>query len=286
VKSDNKATIAECVVRELRAKLCDLQKDYEEEKVSSLLAIEHSAVRGGLLVAHPNSTWSVCLLTLSQKRTFALASDMTRQYKRKVEDMLREKSEEAQLRMGVEDRLAALQLSKAQLERELLQRIQLKEAEIAEQKSKMDEMAHEFGQMLKQTLDKMSEKIEVTNDWEAGGAHAAAQGARLEPVVRTFEDFHLGPGRWSMPRLYILLLYFAFSKCATMRSSLFHFCGAFSLCIRQPPLQIRSRRISSQNCFILSDHDIDADAPQIGRSITNALLEQPAAAAGARAMQC
>ena len=122
---------------------------------------------------------------VSQKRTFALASDMTRQYKRKVEDMLREKSEEEQLRLAVEDKLAALQLARDQLERDLLQRLQLKEAEIVEQKNKMDLMAHEFGQMLKQTLDKMSEKIEITNDFALDGDGAA-------PIVRTFEDFSLG----------------------------------------------------------------------------------------------
>lgn len=152
VKSENKSTLAEVVVRELRSKLVDLQRDYEEEK----------------------------------RRTYALASDMTRQYKRKVEDMMREKSEEEQLRMAVEDKLAATVLAKDQLERDLLQRLQLKEAEILEQKSKMDEMAHEFGQMLKATLDKMSEKIEVTSDFE----NAAAE----EPIVRTFSEFNLAGG--------------------------------------------------------------------------------------------
>jgi len=86
------------------------------------------------------------LFHVSQKRTFALASDMTRQYKRKVEDMAREKSEEEQLRLQVEDKLAALTLSKAALERSMLQSLQLKDAEIAEQKAKMDQMAFEFGQ--------------------------------------------------------------------------------------------------------------------------------------------
>ncbi len=116
---------------------------------------------------------------------------MTRQYKRKVEDMLREKSEEEQLRLSVEDKLAAMTLSKAALERSMLQSLQLKDAEIAEQKSKMDQMAFEFGQMLKSQLDKMTEKIEITNEWHSQGAAAAD----AHPVVRTFEDFHLGQGR-------------------------------------------------------------------------------------------
>lgn len=41
--------------------------------------------------------------------------------------------------------------------------------------------------MLKQTLDKMSEKIEITNDWETD--------QQEEPVVRTFEEFNLGAGK-------------------------------------------------------------------------------------------
>lgn len=110
---------------------------------------------------------------------------MTRQYKRKVEDMLREKSEEEQLRLQVEDKLAALQLQKEQLERDMLQRLSLKEAEILEQKNKMDEMAREFGAMLHSLKNQMSERIEITNDWEHDSKEA--------PIVRTFEDFSLGP---------------------------------------------------------------------------------------------
>ena len=64
------------------------------------------------------------------------------------------------------------ELDKARLEKEEIVRqkdseIEQREASIQEQKTKMDEMAKEFGQMLKQTLDKMSEKIVITNDWEA-----------------------------------------------------------------------------------------------------------------------
>ena len=46
------------------------------------------------------------------------------------------------------------------------------------------EYALEFGQMLKATLDKMAEKVEVTSDW--------AVDSKEEPIVRTFEDFNLG----------------------------------------------------------------------------------------------
>lgn len=41
--------------------------------------------------------------------------------------------------------------------------IQVKDEEIADLKSKMDDMAEEFGEMLRETLDKMRERIEITS---------------------------------------------------------------------------------------------------------------------------
>ena len=53
------------------------------------------------------------------------------------------------------------------------------QAEIKEQKAKMEDMALEFGEMLKETLDKMSEKIEITNvGWEQGAGDQISR--RLE----------------------------------------------------------------------------------------------------------
>ena len=48
----------------------------------------------------------------------------------------------------------------------------------------MEEMAQEFGDMLKETLDKMRERIEITNtsfENEAG-----------VPMIRRLEEFNLG----------------------------------------------------------------------------------------------
>ena len=65
------------------------------------------------------------------------------------------------------------------MKREKAQELALKDAEIKEQKDKMEDMAIEFGEMLKETLDKMSEKIEITNQgWEAGTGDSIAR--RLE----------------------------------------------------------------------------------------------------------
>ena len=41
--------------------------------------------------------------------------------------------------------------------------IQMKDDEITELKSKMDDMAEEFGEMLRETLEKMRERIEVSS---------------------------------------------------------------------------------------------------------------------------
>ena len=63
-----------------------------------------------------------------------------------------------------------------------------KDSEIAEQKAKMEEMAVEFGEMLKETLDKMSERIEVaTTHQEDEHEHEALSTwiARLRPMMRT-----------------------------------------------------------------------------------------------------
>ena len=59
-----------------------------------------------------------------------------------------------------------------------------KDAEIARQKQKMEDMALEFGEMLKETLDKMGAQIELSSSsWEADSGAG---------VARRLEDFKLG----------------------------------------------------------------------------------------------
>ena len=45
----------------------------------------------------------------------------------------------------------------------LLKKIDMKDKEIEDLRIKMDDMADEFGEMLRETLEKMSERIEVTS---------------------------------------------------------------------------------------------------------------------------
>lgn len=71
-----------------------------------------------------------------------------------------------------------------ELKREKDRVIAAKGVEIQELKAKMEEMAQEFGDMLKETLDKMRERIEITNtSFEGGGG---------TPMIRRLEEFNLG----------------------------------------------------------------------------------------------
>mmetsp|Transcript_9605 Transcript_9605/g.13989 ORF Transcript_9605/g.13989 Transcript_9605/m.13989 type:complete len:197 (-) Transcript_9605:152-742(-) len=153
VMQTNKASGAEAVVRELRSRLFDLHKDYEEEK----------------------------------KRTFEIAADMTREYKAMKQEMNQQIILNEEKITQLKDKLDAARLAHEQMVRQKDKEIALKDAAIQEMKNKMDEMAREFGEMLKQTLDKMSEKIVITNDYEAEQMDT--------PIVRTFEDFNLGVGK-------------------------------------------------------------------------------------------
>ena len=70
------------------------------------------------------------------------------------------------------------------LKRDKAQELAHKDAEIARQKQKMEDMALELGEMLKETLDKMGAQIELSSSsWEADSGAG---------VARRLEDFKLG----------------------------------------------------------------------------------------------
>lgn len=61
--------------------------------------------------------------------------------------------------------------------------ISQREQEIVQMKIRMEQMTNEFGEMLKAVLDKMSERIEVTNtSWSGGDV----------PMIRKLEEYNLG----------------------------------------------------------------------------------------------
>ncbi len=147
VKESNKSTEAERTVKDLRSKLIEVQSAAAAEK----------------------------------SRSVDISADMTRQYKSMREELIKKIQSLEDDIVAYKDKLEQSKAEKLELERRKDAKIALKDAELAEQKAKMEEMAREFGQMLKATLDKMAEKIEITNEY-----------TNEEPIVRTFEEFNLG----------------------------------------------------------------------------------------------
>jgi hypothetical protein len=87
-----------------------------------------------------------------------------------IEHRLREQSETLEQTRG--------QLREAEADKE--RALALKDAEMAEQRKKMEEMAVEFGSMLKETLDKMSAQIDTGGAWDGSKATASSVTARLQ----------------------------------------------------------------------------------------------------------
>ena len=114
-----------------------------------------------------------------KEEIFDISADMTRQYKGMQEELLARVNRLEATIQEQKDQLEEAQQQLEEVRREKAQDLALKDAEIKEQKEKMEDMAVEFGEMLKETLDKMSEKVEITNHgWEADAGESIAK--RLE----------------------------------------------------------------------------------------------------------
>lgn len=72
------------------------------------------------------------------------------------------------------------------MEREKDAIIALRNGEIEELKGKMNDMAHEFSDMLKETLEKMRERIEITDTSFQFGSGI--------PMMRLLEEFSQAKG--------------------------------------------------------------------------------------------
>jgi len=102
-----------------------------------------------------------------KKRTWDIICDMTRQYK----SMKQEKDERiAKLTLMIEANKTNLEAKQQQLEGILRDKNAIlsdREEEIIELKKKIEDMSQEFAAMLKNTLEQMTEKIELVNkNWE------------------------------------------------------------------------------------------------------------------------
>merc|ERR1712129_247083 len=98
-----------------------------------------------------------------KSKTFIITANMTRQYKLMRDELLKKTNA-----LGRDVDAKTLEIEELHCEHEELvamhqHELENKDKQLKESQIKMDEMAHQFGQMLKQTLDKMSEKIVVNN---------------------------------------------------------------------------------------------------------------------------
>ena len=134
----NDAMSAISMKKELEATVSDLKRDFERE----------------------------------EKGTFSITADMTRQYKDMQEDLIKRINEAENTITELRDQLELQGLAYEDLEKEKDRALAVKEPEIVDMKQKMDDMSAEFGDMLKSTLEKMSERINITNsnfDADLGG---------------------------------------------------------------------------------------------------------------------
>ena len=130
----------------LRIQSLEQQLMWREEKMAHAVAAQKE-LRERVLQYHAD-------FAREKEEVFDVASDMTRQYKGMQEELLsRINLLENQIN-ELKDQLEGSRLQLEETRREKAQELARKDAEIAEQKQKMEDMAVEFGEMLKETLDK------------------------------------------------------------------------------------------------------------------------------------
>jgi len=84
-----------------------------------------------------------------KKMTFEITQDMTRQYKSMQEELLGRINKLEETIQDLNDRLAESDVRQERVLKDKNSIIQMKDDEIAELKAKMDDMAEEFGEMLR-----------------------------------------------------------------------------------------------------------------------------------------
>ncbi|CAM9319602.1 unnamed protein product [Choristocarpus tenellus] len=98
-----------------------------------------------------------------QEGTLEITKDMTRQYKGMQEELLNRINQLEGTIQATQDELETSRLELEQTIREKDLIIATKDKEISQMRVKMEDMAQEFGDMLKETLDRMWERIEVNS---------------------------------------------------------------------------------------------------------------------------
>jgi len=113
-------------------------------------------------------------LTTAEDVKLQIVKDMTRQYKSMQENLLNQVNEAHETIVKLKHELAAAGQSMNASQRDFQHIIEQKDNTIRDQNRKMEDMANEFSEMLKETLEKMRQRIEVSSvTWESEkGRHA------------------------------------------------------------------------------------------------------------------
>ena len=121
-----------------------------------------------------------------EKSTYAITADMTRQYKDMQGELIKRINSAENTITELKDQLELQRVAYEELKREKDRAVAGKEAEIVELKTRIDELCAEFGDMLKGTLEKMSERINITNS--NFQTDLATSGV---PMEEKLQEFHL-----------------------------------------------------------------------------------------------
>lgn len=128
---------------------------------------------------------------VSQDKTLNISIDMARQYSSMKQQLL---TQVTTLEATIAQQAAAHSADRTswQAERaEWMSAVRQREVHIDSERARREEMAVEFGGMLQKTLDKMGERLEVSNSWEGENDS--------DPTVRTLEEFSIGTVKSGVP---------------------------------------------------------------------------------------
>ncbi|EAR88147.2 hypothetical protein TTHERM_00016120 (macronuclear) [Tetrahymena thermophila SB210] len=127
-----RADRAKAAENELRARLFDLDKDFKNEK----------------------------------DRLFSITSDMTRQYKQMQDELLNQVNDLNKTVIEKDEEIKKKDQQIQDMTKDYEYKLKKKDDEIQDLKRKIEEMSAEFAKMLKDTLDKMQERIEMVQ-WDS-----------------------------------------------------------------------------------------------------------------------
>ena len=123
----------------------------------------------------------------SDDRTLTVSLDMSRQY-RSMREQLQAEVASLKAQLDAANALHAREREEWARERSDWEaKLAQCQSLVAKERERSAELTAEFASMLQGTIDKMGERMEVSNEWKGDDDQ--------QPVVRTFEEFQLGKTR-------------------------------------------------------------------------------------------